>query len=614
MVTTAMGDGSGAGAEPDVPAEPAGLGDPGSPGETGAWVNAVSLQRLQDKGPLSVKVGGRQIAIFLHQGQPLACNNRCPHEGYPLSEGHLQVDAGETDGPCVLTCQWHNWKFDLRSGANLYGGDALRTYPARLQDGQVWIDVTEEAATVRVERVLAQLDAAVAEHDLARIARELARLEQAGGRVETAVARSIERGHAHLRYGMSHAHAAAEAWLRLRDELVDPAQRLACVTEALGYLGDEVLREAHYPYTDAVEPWDAKAFLAAIEAQDEAAALACLHGALQTEPAVPTTSAQQPSMPPPSARLAALLPTLLTAALAHYNDFGHSVIYLGHVVKLVDRLGQAALRPLLRAWLRSVIYATREDLLPDFKAYAPALAQWPSKGAAEAIGGAGHPSAAVPVDLSLRHAAAVDSAAFEGLSVRQTLAAALAHAEQPNAALLAALLQAGAHHLLRFDETVATRSDGAVADNIGWLDFSHALTFAQALRELLPCAPMLWPQGLLQLALFVGRNSSYLRADLDSATATAAWCVEDEPAFDQRCRDQMLDHGQDADIFTAHWLKTWMATRATDAPGSAPGLAAGPVRESVLAAVNRLFTVRFKQRHVLRTARQALAFVARESA
>ena len=240
-----------------------------------------------------------------------------------------------------------------------------------------------------------------------------------------------------------------------------------------------------------------------------------------------------------------------------------------------------------------------------------------------------------------------DSEAFEARSVRHTLAAVLGAAHHPPEAVLALLMRAGAHHLLRFDEAVVAKTDNPVADNIGWLDFSHALTFAQALREMLPQAPQLWPQGLLQTALFVARNTGYLRADLSSEMALATWRVGDESAFDQRCRAQVLDHGLGVDIFVAHWLKTWMATRDALAPGAsgdavAPGAAGDAVapgasgdaaapgaacdaiqaeaglpattRESMLAAVNRLFAVRFKQRHVLRMARQALAFVARESA
>src|SRR5438876_2249023 len=92
------------------------------------WTRAVELDRLQPSRPIAVKLRGKHIALFLHRGEVLACNNRCPHEGYPLVEGALDAD-------CVLTCHWHNWKFDLKTGATIYGGDKLRIYPVTVEDG-----------------------------------------------------------------------------------------------------------------------------------------------------------------------------------------------------------------------------------------------------------------------------------------------------------------------------------------------------------------------------------------------------------------------------------------------------------------------------------------------
>ncbi|MBV8652534.1 MAG: Rieske (2Fe-2S) protein, partial [Alphaproteobacteria bacterium] len=107
-----------------------------------AWRKAVSLDRLRRDGKALAKIDGKQIALFDTAEGVFACNNRCPHEGYPLREGTL-------DGACVLTCNWHNWKFDLRDGANLYGGDRLRVYPTRLENGEVWVDVTDLPAEER---------------------------------------------------------------------------------------------------------------------------------------------------------------------------------------------------------------------------------------------------------------------------------------------------------------------------------------------------------------------------------------------------------------------------------------------------------------------------------
>ena len=324
------------------------------------WTRAADLDRLQPSRPIAVKLHGKHIALFLHQGEVLACNNRCPHEGYPLVEGALDAD-------CVLTCHWHNWKFDLKTGATIYGGDNLRVYPVKVEDGAVWLDTRDPPAAERIERALQHLDQAMAEYDIARIARELARLGAAGAGPELALARAIQGTHARLRDGMTHAYAAADAWLALRDTLAGETERLACAMEALGYIAYDTLREPAYPFTAERAPWNAEAFAAAVESQDEDGAAALLNGALAQ-----------------GLHFADLEPALAAAALAHYNDFGHTLIYLMHVRRLIERLGtevqqvQELERPLLLAWLRSLILATREDLLPDFRHYADALAAWPA--------------------------------------------------------------------------------------------------------------------------------------------------------------------------------------------------------------------------------------------
>jgi len=529
-----------------------------------AWRRAIELDRLRASGRATVKLGERQLALFIHDGVVHACNNRCPHEGYPLVEGALDAD-------CKLTCHWHNWKFDLKTGANHYGGDSLRIYPVKLENGAVWVDTRDPPAHERVQRALVQLDAAMADHDAPRIARELARLAKAGATPELALGRAIERSHAHFRYGMTHAYAAAEVWLRLRDRVTDETQRLACATEALAYIAYDSLREPAFEFELHPQRWDAPSFLAAIEAQDEARAASLLVGALDDGLVFSDLEA-----------------TLNLAALAHYNDFGHSLIYLVHVRGLIERLGASVQRPLLLAWLRSLTYATREDLLPDFRHYAAALAQWPARVSVEA--------AELPI------------ASFIGRSVRDTLAATLAAAAQvPPLQLHHLLLQAAAVHLLRFDVGVEQRSDNPVADNVGWLDFSHAITFGHALRLQCLRQPGLWPQGLLQMALFVGRNSGYLAADDAAHPALECWAVADAQAFDRQCRERVLDHGLAQYIYPAHLLKTWSAMRDEIALG-VPDAAAQALR----AAVNRLFAAHFKQRHVLRTAHQALGFVAKE--
>ena len=41
------------------------------------------------KGRHLFKTNGKQIAVFAGEAGVFACNNRCPHEGYPLNVASL---------------------------------------------------------------------------------------------------------------------------------------------------------------------------------------------------------------------------------------------------------------------------------------------------------------------------------------------------------------------------------------------------------------------------------------------------------------------------------------------------------------------------------------------
>ncbi|PYQ13032.1 MAG: hypothetical protein DMH00_05290 [Acidobacteria bacterium] len=51
---------------------------------------------------------GRVLALFNLEGSFYAVDNSCPHRGGPLGEGFLNG--------CVVTCPWHGWQFDVRTG------------------------------------------------------------------------------------------------------------------------------------------------------------------------------------------------------------------------------------------------------------------------------------------------------------------------------------------------------------------------------------------------------------------------------------------------------------------------------------------------------------------
>lgn len=519
-----------------------------------AWIDAGTRCDLMPKGRRVLKAGAKQILLIADGDRLFAVNNRCPHEGYPLSEGTL--------GPaCTLTCNWHNWKFDLASGETLVGGDRLRRYPIEERDGRLFIDVADAPAAERQARALANLREAADDNDYERMAREIARFIKANGDPFEPLRHMIAARAAHFEFGMTHAYAAAPDWLNLHDTARTEQQRLTALVEPVAHIAWDTLRQPEFPYTDETAPWNGQAFTAAIEAEDETAAVAMLNDALAHGPQ----------------RAQAIKAALARAALAHYQDFGHSAIYTRKAFELIDKLGWSVAAPVLKSLTRSIVYATREDRIPEFRHYAKALARWPASAQETSV-----------KDLV-------------GLSVNQTLERTLA-LPGDNEAKYKLLLEASAIALLHFDTSVYDQTDKPVSHNIGWLDFTHALTFGHAARELCTEDPSLWPQALLQMACFLGRNTPFITKTVDES-----WAVDDIPAFLAREHDALYDHGIREPIYPCHHVKTLSAVAEEVAWAGE-----GTLSRAMLAATNRFLHSPIKYHHALRSAHQALSFVEAE--
>jgi nitrite reductase/ring-hydroxylating ferredoxin subunit len=524
-----------------------------------AWIDVLSLADLKAKGKAVVRHDGRQILLVVDGAEIYACANRCPHEGYPLSEGFL------TSG-CVLTCNWHNWKFNLASGATLVGGDRLTLYPVRVQAARVWLDATPPDPALRRDEILAGLSRALEDNDQPRLVRETARLSRLGAEPTLAIRHAVAFAADRLEFGTTHAIAGAPDWLCLADnEALSLDKKLACLGEILGHIADDGAAGQRFAFPSGNLAWSEAAFLKAIEREDEAQAAALARGALCAGLTIDD-----------------LLPTLVTAALAHYADFGHSLIYAVKTAELARRLGPEADAPLLLMLTRSLIYATREDLLPEFGAYSAYLREW---------GQARQPCPPL-----------VAASLLLGSSPKAAMGAVAAWgASHPPERIFAVLVEAVAWQLLHVDENILTRTDGKVADNVGWFDFSHALTFAEASQTAVRLRPELWPAAVLQIACFIGRNSAYADVEFHAE----AYAVADAESFFADSFNALFDHGRDRFIVSVHLLKTLRAGEALSQalPYCAPLLAAG---------LNRFLHARIKGRHVLRTARQMLALVDEE--
>ena len=532
-------------------------------------LTATGLRRseLGAHGRKVVRSGGKQILVIAEQDRLFAVANRCPHEGYPLSEGTL--------GPgCVLTCNWHNWKFDLATGEALVGRDPVRTYEIAERGGEIFIDVSDPPGDALKARALKGIAAAISDNDRPRMAREVARLERAGFEAEEALVHAFQLSNDRFEDGMTHAHAAASDWLLLASRAETAEERLAAQLEPLGHIAWDTNRpesffgrtqfgDGEFPYPNMVTEWDSASFVAAVEAEDETAAIAHVRGAL----------AQHRTYP-------ALRGAIGEAALAHYADFGHCAIYTLKAGQLIERLGDQIAEPALLSLTRMLVRATREERLPEFRGYTKALAEWDGAGT----------TAARAED-------------FIGLSIEGTLSRALGSSGRPMRELYDALFGAAALNLLHFDTAFERATDNAIADNVGWLAFTHALTFANACRHLCEERPDLWPKAALQLALFIGRNRKYVRPGND----TARWQVDDRGTFLGEAEKGLYDHGLPEPIVACHRLKVLCALE--DELGAAPD---APWAEAACAAVNRYLHSPMKRHHGLRIATQALDFVGKE--
>jgi len=88
-----------------------------------------------------VRVGRYDVALFDLGDAIVAYENACPHQGGPVGEGLVE---GET-----VTCPWHAWCFDLRTGVLTLGNYAhLRRFDVHVDGDAVYVarEPEEDAA------------------------------------------------------------------------------------------------------------------------------------------------------------------------------------------------------------------------------------------------------------------------------------------------------------------------------------------------------------------------------------------------------------------------------------------------------------------------------------
>jgi hypothetical protein len=442
-----------------------------------------------------------------------------------------------------------------------------------VEEGAVWLDLTDPPAATAVPPLERALLEAFEDNDWGRAGRTVERLLAAGVRPEAVLAHGCLYAARRRKDGFGHGLAAAAdlaAWLDGEDGDV-------ALLQALNLLCELVLRrpERVFPEPEAVgPPWDAVGaeLRRRLEAEEVRGAEALLRGALLA-----------------GAGPAEVFPWLAHAASDHFLDYGHAEIYVVKAEELLARIGWRFADPILPSLVTMIGYGTREDRLPYMREHGRRMAELAPRLRLPDPAGPRRPLAVAPFLEAVLEGALGDALGAVATALDEGV---------PPARLALALSLAAAERLLRFDPAIDARDD--VAE--GWLDVTHALTHADAVHETLVRRPSVEAlRGLFYSARLVWHLSPLdLPAPRRPALPTAP-----EPAALRRAA---LADGAVLPLFVAHHVKTTAAAlRLSRAVAADPELATH--RDLPAAAAAHFLGQPLRERRIARHARVSRRFV-----
>ncbi|MEM9489040.1 MAG: hypothetical protein AAGC55_07845, partial [Myxococcota bacterium] len=544
----------------------------------------------------------------------------------------------------------------LCDGKCLLGGEDVRHYPLELRaDGGIWLDLSDPPADVQRPRLYRSLADAFFEGDWGHAGRTIERLLTGGESPRAILAFGCTWAAEHTPYGFDHGLAVAADVAALLDRAtvahenggqpagddgVDNADDDlvgVLLLQALSLMVDPNLRRPQRP---VAAPNDSDCQLAA--RGDWAAVEAELRRRIEAEDLAGSESLVQAAIAA-GAGPGPVFTWLTHAATDHFLDYAHAEIYTVKAEELLDAIGWDHAHPVVTSLVTSIVYGTREDTLPYMRAYdramaphRPRLSEW-----------AASPPATAGADRPLG-AAALIAAVVDG-DLDQALAAvagALDRGAEPSRIALA-LAVAAAHRMLRFDHRLEL--DDAISE--GWLNVTHTLTHADAVRESVrrrPSAAAL--RGLFHSARFIqhlavcdlppderlslieppatadsassGTPAVDLTQALASSDAPGAMAavrrglaadpssVAENAAISEVLRRHALNDRASLPIFVAHYVKTTMAAlRLSRAVLSDPELSAAEHRDLPLLATVRFLVSPLQERRITRRAKVARTFI-----
>jgi len=103
--------------------------------------DACALVEIANGGKKVVSVGTKKVLLLRKENEVWAVEPKCPHMKLPLS-------TGKWDGE-ILKCRFHGACYNVADGSRVkdpwllanVGTDNLATYPVRVKDGRVLVEI-----------------------------------------------------------------------------------------------------------------------------------------------------------------------------------------------------------------------------------------------------------------------------------------------------------------------------------------------------------------------------------------------------------------------------------------------------------------------------------------
>ncbi len=99
------------------------------------WVRVCSFEDIDIEDVIGFEHGGNRYALYRIDEGVFATDGVCTHEIQDLADGFV-IDA-------VIECPLHGGQFDIRTGKALTPPvcQNLATYPAKVEDGEVYVEI-----------------------------------------------------------------------------------------------------------------------------------------------------------------------------------------------------------------------------------------------------------------------------------------------------------------------------------------------------------------------------------------------------------------------------------------------------------------------------------------